>query len=97
MAGLVLFAEWIVSAITGWLGWWLWLFVPPVVALFIAFSGNGRALNRMKEMGLADEEAERRFVDSVMGPSLKFVLWQAIINALIFIALLGARNLIAPT
>lgn len=96
MAGLVLFAEWIVSAVAGWFGWWFWLLFPPLVALFIAFSGNGRVLNRMKEIGFADEEAERRFVSTVMGPSLKFVLWQAVINALIFLALLGIRNLMAP-
>ena len=92
MAGIVLFAEWIISAVSGWFEFWLWLVVPPIVAMLISFAGNGRMLSRMKEMGM-DQDTERQFVDTVMGPTLKFILWQAILNAAIFGLAFGLRQL----
>lgn len=94
MAGIVLFAEWIISVIAGWFGFWLWLIVPAIVALFISFSGNGQALNRLKEFGI-DAEDEKRFVEGVMPATIKFIAWQTILNAIIFGLGFGVHRLFA--
>ena len=94
MAGIVLFVEWIISAIAGWFGFWLWLIVTPVVALFISFSGNGQALNQLKEFGI-DSEGEKRFAEGVAPATMKFIAWQTILNAIIFGLGFGVHRLSA--
>jgi hypothetical protein len=92
MAGLVLLVEWVASAVFGWLGFWWWLAVPPVVALLITMAGNGRALSRLRDVGIGTDE-ERAFVASVMPSTIKFVVWQGVLNALIFLASRGLSSL----
>jgi hypothetical protein len=92
--GLVFAGLWVGSAVAGWLHFWIWLVIPPLVAIWIAMGKIGRGIRSLKKIG-ADGQMQDEFAGNLFLPMIKFSLAQLAIHVTIFLLFFGLSALVS--
>jgi hypothetical protein len=79
---LMVWFNWLGSAISGLFHFYWWLAVPPLIFLGFVLFSNWRMEQHARDIGLRPNRINQRMI----GPNIMLVVWNGLLNGAIFVA-----------